>query len=145
MPSRSTCVSLVIKWFLRLTGTAKRIWQHSLSAKQDFLGLSYFLKAFGGALKVLQCHERELDDTPAISLLLSQCGIVKAVMLHDALQSPNITEHLSVLQAKILHSQLLTIALMKAFTCSSLLILLNHCGLPALCSGKLKFSKLHPP
>lgn len=108
----------MIKWFLRCIGTTKRIQQYSLSAKQDFLGLSYFLKALGGALKVLQGHKRELDDTPAISLLLSQCGIVKAVMLHGAVQSPNITEHPSVLQTKILHLQLLTTALMKALTCS---------------------------
>lgn len=123
---------------------AKRIQQYSLSAKQDFLGLSYFFKALGEALKVLQGYKRELDDTPASSLLLSQCGIVKAVMLHGTRQSPNITEHPSVLQGKVLHSQLLITALMKALICSSLPILPAHCGLAALCFGKLKFNKLHP-
>lgn len=122
----------------------KRIQQYGLSAKEDFLGLSYFFKALGGTLKVLQCYKRELDDAPASSLLLSNCGIVKTVMLPGALQSPNITEHLSVLEAKILHLQLLTTALMKALSCSSLVILPVYCGLAALCSGKLKFNKFRP-
>lgn len=65
-------------------------------------------------------------------------------MLYGITQSPNISEHLRVLQAKILHPCLLTTVLMKALICSSLLILPAHCGLAALCPGKLQFNKLHP-
>jgi len=122
---------------LRPAGKTKRIQQYSLSAKWDFLGLSYSFKALKGALKVLQGHKRELDDFAASRLLLSQCRRDEG---RDAVRYNTIPKHIRAFQCTSGQDIAFMLPHHSAEERSHLLQLANsppaHCGLAVPCKAE---------